>query len=523
MKTRLKAFLSGVMVSTIILLAGHHPVGAAPVGEIKTAVPEFGYENPVPRLDGPQANDWMLLLYDSLIGITTEGNLSEKLGLAAKWEMSRDGLAWTFYLRKGVKFHDGVELTAKDVKFSIEQLMLPDSRATTAGLLRTTIKNIEVKDPYTVIIHCKKPSLLLSGFLSALEGKDSVVIPKDYFEKVGQDQFVKRPIGSGPYRWHSQMAGSVIKLEATDKHWRDGVPRYKYMTFLNVPEEGSLIAMLRTGEADVIPVSRQRVKELQKEGFKLISKKGDAVVCFNPLMQWTSPAFSDIRFRKALNLAIDKEAINSRIFGGMVEPIATYPGPEAATCGGDPKLPVYPSYNPKEAMRLLKESGLEGFEFLVPSFKRSSCPEMQDVTEAAAGYWQKVGLKPKIVMTEFSTFREKWRTQKVDNTVFGVDSSVAPGCSGLLTRYVQKFSSKDSMTYVKIPELDQMFDKISKSLDISEVEQYMGKMYRYIYDQYLIVPICEINSEYMVSKKIPEWDMGRGRWNRNYNDLIKER
>ncbi len=187
MKTRLKAFLSGVMVSTIILLAGHHPVGAAPVGEIKTAVPEFGYENPVPRLDGPQANDWMLLLYDSLIGITTEGNLSEKLGLAAKWEMSRDGLAWTFYLRKGVKFHDGVELTAKDVKFSIEQLMLPDSRATTAGLLRTTIKNIEVKDPYTVIIHCKKPSLLLSGFLSALEGKDSVVIPKDYFEKAGAE------------------------------------------------------------------------------------------------------------------------------------------------------------------------------------------------------------------------------------------------------------------------------------------------------------------------------------------------
>jgi peptide/nickel transport system substrate-binding protein len=91
--------------------------------------------------------------------------------------MSHDGLAWTFYLKNGVKFHDGVELTAKDVKFSIEQLMLPDSRASTAGLLRTTIKNIEVKDPYTVVIYCKKPSLLLDGFLSALEGKDSVVIP----------------------------------------------------------------------------------------------------------------------------------------------------------------------------------------------------------------------------------------------------------------------------------------------------------------------------------------------------------
>ena len=73
--------------------------------------------------------------------------------------MSPDGLTWTFYLRKGVKFHDGVELTAKDVKFSIEQAMLPDSTASDADrILGGSVKSMEVKDPYTVVVHCKTAS-----------------------------------------------------------------------------------------------------------------------------------------------------------------------------------------------------------------------------------------------------------------------------------------------------------------------------------------------------------------------------
>jgi len=138
------------------------------------------------------------------------------------------------------------------------------------------------------------------------------------------------------------MVGSFIKLEATEKHWRDGVPRYKYMSYFIIPEETTQIAMLRTGEADIALISRKAVKEVLSAGLNVITKDSSTVIHFSPNMQWTSPVFSDVRFRKALNLAIDKEAIIKNIFAGLAKPVATYPGSSIVAVGGDPTLKPYP-------------------------------------------------------------------------------------------------------------------------------------------------------------------------------------
>jgi len=142
---------------------------------------------------------------------------------------------------------------------------------------------------------------------------------------------------SGPYKWHSQQVGSFIKLEATEKHWRDGVPRYKYMTYLVIPEESTRMAMLRTGEADISRISREAVKEARNAGLNVMKKDSGYVVTLVPHMQWASPAFSDIRFRKALNLAIDKEAIIEHLLAGVAKPLASYPGSNIFVAGGIPR------------------------------------------------------------------------------------------------------------------------------------------------------------------------------------------
>ncbi len=264
MKKKLFTNLAFAMLLVLSLFTSCQSAAAAPTGEIVIVQSTIGREIPIPWEELIQANDWMKLLYDPLIGTTANAELSTEMGLARKWEMSPDGLTWTFYIRKGVKFHDGMELTAKDVKFTIEMDLAPGSKVSDIESLRKTIKSMEIKDPYTLVINCKIPSLFLPhGFLSDIGANAGLILPKEYYEKVGRDNFYKKPIGTGPYKFHSQVTGTHFKMEATDKHWRDGVPRYKYVTFRIIPEESSRIAMLKTGSADIARISREREGILQ--------------------------------------------------------------------------------------------------------------------------------------------------------------------------------------------------------------------------------------------------------------------
>jgi peptide/nickel transport system substrate-binding protein len=401
--------------------------------------------------------------------------------------------------------------------------MRADSKGNNAPRYRSAIKSVEVKDPYAFVVHCKQPSIFLLSDLGGLFFQPTGLIqPKESFERMGEDEFSKHPIGSGPYRFHSRLTGSFIKLEATDKHWRDGVPRYKYVTFRIVPEESTRIAMLKTGEADITRISREKVPELEKAGLNIIFKKSDTYVYFWCNMQWTSPLFSDIRFRKALNLAIDKESIMKHLFAGMARPVSTYAGTVISSCGGDPNLKPYP-YDPVEARRLIKEAGYEGREITMVSFDRAGIPELGRVIETAGSYWEKIGLKPKIVRMDYAIFLGRWRTGKTQDMIVGIDGSENPLCADLVGRLKEKLYSKSDRTMLNDTKVDAMFDKASKSLDPAEVAKLMVDVYQYIYDQYHYIPICGLDGVLATTKRIPKWDPGDRRNERNLRDLIKER
>jgi peptide/nickel transport system substrate-binding protein len=522
MNQKLMTLFGGVLFLAMILLTDYQPASAAPpTGEVKSVSPNYGNMVPIPFLEVGNSNDWIFLLYDFMLGRTPQGQLSTETGVANKWEKSPDALDWTFYIRKGIKFHDGVELTAKDFKFTIEQLMTPASVSDLSSSLRKDVKSIELKDPYTVVIHLKQPNIFLPNILRD-GGPTGAVIPKDYFEKVGKDEFARHPIGSGPYKFHSVRVGDFIKLEATDKHWRDGVPRYKYMTFQVIPEESTQIAMLRTGEADIASISRDGVKEVLKAGLNVLTRENCQVLVFQPGMQWASPIFSDIRFRKALNLAINREAIIKHLFVGLARPMAAYPGSYMAVVGADMTLKPYP-YDFKEAKRLIKEGGWEGHEFTLINYSRPGCPEFPQVVEAIAGYWQEIGLKPKIRNTEWPIFRIAWREQKVQNTVFGFDDFPAPDAAALVYKLAERWwYGQGAFALFNKTEVNERFDRIEKSMDVAEVSKPLSEIYRIVYDQYLAIPICEFSQKIATTKRIPKWNMGSRQNDRNYNDLIKQ-
>ena len=113
--------------------------------------------------------------------------MSTANGAAEKWEMSADGMTWTFLLRKGITFHDGTELSAEDVKWSLEMVTKPESIAAFAARLRATIKEIEVADPHALIIRTHKPDLWLAQDLSMAAGYEGAILPKKYAHRHDPD------------------------------------------------------------------------------------------------------------------------------------------------------------------------------------------------------------------------------------------------------------------------------------------------------------------------------------------------
>jgi peptide/nickel transport system substrate-binding protein len=281
-----------------------------PEGELRISLAFLGSQRVIPWAEVASGGikQHQILIYDHLVGCTDDGQLSDQNGMAQSWQEAADHLSWTFTLRQGVTFHDGTEVTAEDVKFSIDSLFEPKAVAGLLGPTRAAFKAAEVKDPYTVVIHLKQPAIFLPWNFSCAIGNEGMILPKAYFQQVGADGFAKAPIGSGPYKVVKNAVGASIQLEALERHWAEGVPKFKTLTFLVVPEESTRMAQLRAGEADIIAVSREKVPEVQAAGFKVFSKRNDQVVVVYMQQQWDDVPVADKRVRQALNLALDKEA-----------------------------------------------------------------------------------------------------------------------------------------------------------------------------------------------------------------------
>ena len=189
------------------------------------------------------------------------------------------------------------------------------------------------------------------------------------------------------------VTGSSLKLEAVDKHWAEGVPRFKTVMYRVVPEESTRIAMLHTGEADVAGISRERVEELKQAGFQIfVKERGSVMGCYFH-QQWEAVPVAEKRVRQAMNMAINRQEITDFIFAQQAKPVAMYPiGSYAVAAGADPSLKPYP-YDPEKAKQLLAEAGYpDGFETTIYSYTREDVPELGRLIETIAGYMAEIGV-----------------------------------------------------------------------------------------------------------------------------------
>ena len=493
--------------------------------DLTIALSSFSTETLDPALGGHIVKYYLSMIFDYLVGTTPDGQPSKDGGLATRWENSPDHKRWTFYLRKGVKFHNGDDVTSEDVKFSLQRATGKRSTTGYAGPLRTLIQDIETPAPDRVVIVTKDPTLIIPTYLSRSLTTEGMVLPKKYIEAGGEDAFARKPVGSGPYKFVEQVTGSHIKLTAVDApHWRIGTPKYKNMIFKLVPEETTRIALLRRGEVDVADVSRDRVKELEKESFPIYFRREEAILSmwwvFGP-DGWTPPA-KDKRVREAMNLAIDRTEIAQSIFAGRAEPAAIPMGLSWSFKDIGLKVTpemVYP-YDPARAKKLLADAGhAGGFSLDVYAYQLPGLPEGKAFAEAVSGYWEKIGIKPKLIPVDYPAFRKTWVDRKAPGAIgyYNIANRDWIGTYALLEK--QAYTPSKANDTVNDPEVDGMIAQVLRQTDREKINALMRNIYTRMRSEHSGMPIVYLHSPYATSKKLGKWNPGSVMYDLFFDEL----
>src|SRR5215208_2686317 len=382
-------------------------------GTLVFAVESLGAQTLDPILEGRPGNAvYQAIMYDSLIGFDLKkGGVGP--GVAERWEMTPDGLTWTFFIRPGQTFHNGDKLTAHDVKFSLERQMGPGSLASAAASMRRTIKSIEVVDDLTVKVHTTSPQIGLPPSLSRAVAPEGAVMPKKYIETVGEEEFRKKPVGSGPWKFVRSVPGDRLEFEAVDYDHPRGKPRFKNLHILLVPEESTRVSMVRTGEAAIASIGPETMRSAARGGLQVISVPGTMQAVFQFWGAYRpdqkDKPIANPKVREALSLAIDRKQIIEHVMNGQASipyPFASFGYTEYLNADKWRKWTdkAY-RYDPAAAKKMLAEAGYpNGFEL---NFANTALPGTQfmvDVGTAVADMWTKAGIKVNIKNYEWGSF-----------------------------------------------------------------------------------------------------------------------
>lgn len=333
-------------------------------------------------------------------------------GLATKYTVSPDGKTIEFEIRQGVKFHNGDPLTPEDVVFTFERVLKIGQPISKAPLERF-LDRMEIKGN-SVVFHLKAADW---KFVPEISKTYYSIVPKKYLEQVGDEGFLKAPVGTGSFKFVSWSKQEFLEVEAIDGHFlhTPGVKRLRYQI---VPEETTRLAMVRTGEADLAQISVTSLRAIggdaQVRPIRVPDSGGLRLFLFgqaNPQIP-----FSKLEVRQALSHAINREAIAQKVYQGYAKPtgVATY----------NPAQPGYPSwgsnapaYDVEKAKDLLAKAGYpggQGLKLTFHNFEYPTLPLWTQVAPVIASDWEKIGIQVDLRQWEWGSYAPVARTGKFD-------------------------------------------------------------------------------------------------------------
>ena len=392
-------------------LAAGVSAGAVP-GQEGRLVIAINAEPPVLDPSASTSQEIARILYDNVLQGLVKFNVRGEIvpALAEAWQVSPDGLTYRFTLRRDVRFHDGSGFDAEDVLFKFRRALDPNSGHTHPEYY-ADIAELQAPDPYTVVFRLRQPN---SEFLFNLARPDSVIGPAGR-----TDEQKTHPIGTGPFRFVAWDRGVGVRLERFDAYYVPGVPALQAVTFRFLPDQNAQIAALRAGDIDVIgygvtPENAMAIR--QDPRLKLVT--GSSTVEITVGMNNSRPPFNDIRVRRAIHYAVDKDELVQGVMMGLGTKLGSHRSP-IESCYVD-LSGRYP-YDPARARALLAEAGYGPQNPLRFTFTLAApYPYERRLGEAIAAQLQRLGVQARLEVVEWATWLSRvFRGADYQMTIIG--------------------------------------------------------------------------------------------------------
>lgn len=389
--------------------------------------------------------------------------------LAESWEISEDGLTYTFTLREGVLFHDGSAMTAEDVVASIERVRSEAIGSPLASRV-AAVESAQAVDERTVEITLKEPS---APFLTQLAS--IAIVPAEF--KDDAQALQQQPVGTGPFAFVEWQPNNFIMLDANADYWREGMPKVEGVRFNIVPESATRQVGIASGQYHMLP-NIDAATALQLQGRPGVTLQDTLELSYTLIgMNTSQPPFDDPRVRQAVNFALDREAIvQAALFGAGVPAGPLSPALEAWARDVS-EFPCY-EHSPERARALLEEAGVEmPVRLTMLVLPRQDIRDIAQVAQAQLGA---AGFEVELNIPELGQFVQDWR-----NSNFEIFASANAGSVDPDDFFYRAFRTGGSTNVFKFSNerVDELLDAGRTTLDEAERRE--------IYDELQGILACE--------------------------------
>ena len=431
-------------------------------------------------------------IYDGLV--RRDENLDLQPGLATEWETLDDGMRYRFTLRQGVTFHNGEPFDAEAVKYTFDRLLGEQGAQGPQQSNYTTIDRVEIIDDTTVDVIMAQPDPVI---LTKLSGYGAMIVPPDYIEEKGEDYFNMNPVGTGPFSFVSYDQGSRIELAANPDYF-EGAPELDGLVFRFIREDSTRLAELQSGSVDILNnLAYSAIPTVEADGdLEIVSVPGPTI--YSLALKTAEPAATaDVRVRRALNMAVDKQAIIDAFLGGRGTPISQLQGD--LSFGFAPDLEGYP-YDPEQARALLEQAGVEpGAEMTIDY--RAGNSTFNEVVQGLTGFFSQVGLNVRLNPLEDGVFLNEIVPQGRTNEMFQFSWG---GWTFDFdnTAYLAYHDGEKWNPYGTSEEMNRLLEEQREVSDVDEREAILQDIARLAHEEAYNIPLYVEDQIYAVSKRV---------------------